>query len=228
MIEYHKIQSVFLRDPATKHRTFLIGEWSVPAFGYLADNEWLWTEKIDGTNVRVVWNGAEVRFGGRTNDAQMPVFLMERLQSLFTPDALRAAFPDIAPPPENATSGPPVMLFGEGYGAKIQKGGGCYIPGGVDFILFDVMVGGVYLERHNVEDIAGKLGIKVVPILGRGTLRDAIAMTERGFDSTIAAQIGFKAEGLVMRPACELVDRMGHRIITKVKLRDFQPVAVPA
>src|SRR3990167_552587 len=121
MIEYHKIQSLFLRDPETKHRTFLLGQWSLPAFDYLKDNEWVWTEKVDGTNIRVIFDGAAVRFGGRTNDAQMPVFLMERLQSLFTVDALRACFPDVS-------DGVQIYLFGEGYGAKIQKGGGRYKP----------------------------------------------------------------------------------------------------
>lgn len=209
MIEYHKIQSVYLRDPANRHKTFLEGQWSLPEFGYLASNEWHWTEKVDGTNVRAQWDGAKVTLGGRTADAQMPLFLVQRLDALFTPDAFRTAFPE-------ATD---VLLFGEGYGAKIQKGGGNYIPNGVDFVLFDVMVGGVYLERHNVEDVAAKMGLRVVPILGKGPLLDAIEMTRKGFDSTWGP---FKAEGLVMRPAVELVTRRGHRLITKVKHRDFQ------
>ena len=53
MREYHKIQSLFLRDPATQHRTFLHGQWSMPEFEYLADLEWTFTEKVDGTNIRV-------------------------------------------------------------------------------------------------------------------------------------------------------------------------------
>lgn len=214
MLEYHKIQSVFLRDPATKNRTFLLGQYSVPAFAYLANNEWAWTEKIDGTNVRVIFDGATVRFNGRTNDAQMPVFLIERVQALFTLEKMQAVFPDIS-------DGVDVYLFGEGYGVKIQKGGACYKADGVDFILFDVMVNGLYLERHNVEDIAAKLEVRAVPVLHHGTLADAIAYTRAGFDSTISHQAGFKAEGLVLRPTVELVDRRGHRVITKVKTRDF-------
>ena len=30
MNEYHKIQTVFKRDPETKYKTLLIGEYSVP------------------------------------------------------------------------------------------------------------------------------------------------------------------------------------------------------
>ena len=208
MIEYHKIQSVYLRDPATRHKTFLTGQWSLSEFGFLARNEWHWTEKVDGTNVRVHWDGSKMTLGGRTADAQMPLFLVQRIDVLIQPDALRAAFPECTD----------VMLFGEGYGAKIQKGGGNYNSAGCDFVLFDVMVGGVYLERHNVENVAHKMGLRVVPAIGKGPLEDAIALTRAGFDSTWGP---FKAEGLVMRPSVELFTRLGHRLITKVKHKDF-------
>lgn len=211
MIEYHKIQSVFLRDPANRHKTFLLGQYSLPVFEYLAGNQWVWTEKIDGTNVRVRWDGTDVEFGGRTNDAQMPVFLMQRLQQIFTPAALARVFPDIK-------DGVQVILFGEGYGAKIQKAGGLYKPDGCDFILFDVMVNGLYLERHNVDDIAVQLQIESVPELGRGTLLEAIERVKEDFPSMIGKA---QAEGMVLRPVVELTDRLGHRVITKVKHRDF-------
>lgn len=220
MSEYHKIQSVYLRDPATKHKTFLIGQWSEPAFGYLCSSQWTWTEKIDGTNIRIMWDGFSIRYGGRTDDAQMPAFLVERLRNLFD-KGLGECFPDLEP-------GTEVCLYGEGYGAKIQKGGGRYIPGGVDFILFDVKVGHVYLERPNVEDVAAKLGLRVVPIIGGGNLFDAIEFTRAGYKSPTAQDATYEAEGLVLRPNVELRDRMGRRIITKIKARDFQPVAVPA
>lgn len=216
MIEYHKIQSVFLRDPANRHKTFLEGQWSMPEFGYLASNEWHWTEKVDGTNVRVHWNGEKVTFGGRTEDAQMPLFLVHRLEALFPRINFQTHFP--RKEENGAVEILDVMLYGEGYGAKIQKAGGNYNPTGCDFVLFDVQIGGVYLERPNVEDVASKMGLRVVPILGWGSLHDAIAKTKEGFDSTWGP---FKAEGLVMRPATELLTRRGHRLITKVKHRDF-------
>jgi hypothetical protein len=207
---------MFLRDPANQHRTFLLGQWSEPAFNYLKDNDWLWTEKVDGTNIRVVYDGTAVHFGGRTNDAQTPFFLMERLQALFTVEKLRECFHDVS-------DGVEVYLFGEGFGAKIQNGGGRYKPDGCDFILFDVTFNGLYLERLNVEDIAGKLGISVVPVVGSGKLWDAVEFTKTGYKSKVAADVGFDAEGIVLRPTCELVDRRGHRIITKLKQKDFRP-----
>ncbi|MHB8388069.1 MAG: RNA ligase family protein [Acidobacteriaceae bacterium] len=210
MIEYHKIQSVYLRDPDNKHKTFIEGEWSIPEFGYLSRNEWVWTEKVDGTNVRVHWDGGKVTFGGRTEDAQMPLYLVRRLEELFPLLKFHTHFPA----PEYGD----VMLYGEGYGAKIQKGGGNYNPSACDFVLFDVQIGGIYLERQNVEDVASKMDVRVVPVVGKGPLLDAIEMTRAGFHSSWGP---FNAEGLVMRPGTELFTRRGQRIITKVKYKDF-------
>ena len=204
MLEYHKIQTVYKRDPATKHKTVLVGEYSLPEFAYLADCEWMFTEKVDGTNIRIGWDGTSVTFGGRTDNAQIPAFLVQRLMELFTATTMAQLAP--------------MTLYGEGYGAKIQKGGGNYIPDGQSFILFDVMIGGNYLERHNVEDIAAQLEIDVVPILGNGTLLEAVEFAQEGFLSVVGTQ---KAEGIVMRPKVELRTRVGHRVIAKIKHKDF-------
>ena len=126
MNEYPKIQTVFKRDPATKFRTVLDGEYALPEFAYLADNEWTFTEKVDGTNLRVSWDGTAITLNGRTDRAQIPAFLMHRVFDLLQADKFRAL--DL----------PPMTLYGEGYGAKIQKGGGNYRSDGVDFVLFDV------------------------------------------------------------------------------------------
>jgi hypothetical protein len=46
MNEYHKIHSIFKRDPETKR--IVEGEYSLPEFEYLKDNIWEWSEKVDG------------------------------------------------------------------------------------------------------------------------------------------------------------------------------------
>lgn len=207
MDKYHKIQTVYLRNPETRYKTLLVGQFARPEFEFLAANRWVWTEKIDGTNIRVGWDGERVRFGGKTDNAQIPAFLYDRLQELFPAEKFRTLYPDT-----------PMTVYGEGYGAKIQKGGGNYIPDGVDFIAFDVMIGGTWLERANVDDIAQHLGIDVVPIVGYGTLPNAVRHVRRGFPSRIGTHT---AEGLVIRPAVELASRRGERVIAKVKHKDF-------
>jgi len=207
---YHKIDSVFKRDPETNFKTFLWGEWSREEFGYLADCEWDFSEKVDGTSVKVAWDGKSVTFGGHTKDSLLYAPLVKVLQDTFTLERLAAQFP------EGGT-----VLFGEGYGAKIQKGGGNYIPDGVGFILFDVVVGRWYLRRDSVVEIADAFGVPVVPIVGIGTLWDALNMVKEGFESQCAFVPGTRAEGLVMRPHLELFGRNGRRVITKVKYKDF-------
>ena len=204
MSEYHKIQTVFLRDPETSFKTLLDGQWSKPEFAYLADNQWEWTEKVDGTNIRIILKDGRFDLGGKTDNAILPAHLVPRLREIGE-RALSAGLDNM-------------ILYGEGYGAKIQKGGGNYIPTGANFVLFDVF-SGMWLERANVEDIGGKLEIGSVPIIGRGRLNDAITKAAYGFESTWGP---FRAEGLVCRPPVELINRRGERVITKIKSADFK------
>lgn len=205
MREYPKIQSVYKRDPTGKK--FLVGEYSLPEFEYLADNDWIWREKVDGTNIRVMIGDGAVVFGGKTDDAQIPAFLLQALEAQFDPlaAALNTQFPDGA------------CLYGEGYGARIQKGGGNYRPDN-GFTLFDIRVGEWWLQRDDVERVASEFGIEPVPIIGRGDLHDLEDMVRAGFHSRWG---DFIAEGVVATPEVEMRTRSGHRIITKLKHRDF-------
>ncbi len=213
MEKYHKIETLLDRDKTTFKA--IEGAWRLPEFRYLRDLDWGFTEKIDGTNIRVEWSpgcsGTPLRFGGRTDNAQIPVFLLNKLQDIFQTGHLAKLYPELH-----------FTLFGEGFGAKIQKGGGNYISGGVDFILFDVAVamedGWLWLTRENVEDVASKLGISAVPTIGHGPLWEAIDLVREGLPSIFGP---FPAEGLVVRPKVELQTRTGHRLIGKIKTGDF-------
>ena len=208
MPKYHKIHTIWKREPQ-KPRKLIEGEWSAPEFGYLQNNQWLFSEKVDGTNIRIGWDAEDksICFGGRTERAQLQSSLVTRLTELFTSEKLLAVFP------ENQ-----VILFGEGYGAKIQKSGGKYKSDGVDFALFDISIGNWWLKRERVEEIARELNIGIVPFVGCGTLANAVKLCKEGFNS---AWGDFLAEGLVMRPAVELRDRGWRRVIAKLKYRDF-------
>ena len=215
MNQYHKINTVYKRDMANKGK-IMEGVYSEPEFEYLVDNKWIFTEKVDGTNIRVMWNGEAVVFGGKTDNAQMPTFLLYKLQELFEGTTKKLLFKTKFNTPEDEK--PQVCLYGEGYGAKIQTGG-TYIKDGVDFVLIDVKIGFMWLKREDVEDIARHFDIKVVPIIGSGTLTDMVEMTKKGFNSQWG---NFLAEGIVARPKVELKTRREDRIITKIKYKDFK------
>ena len=208
MTEYHKIQTVYDRNPDTKFKTVIEGQWALPEFEYLAQNAWVFTEKVDGTNIRIFRGpDGELLVRGKTDNASVPTFLMEHIRRTVDPANLGD---------EGLT------LYGEGYGARIQKGGGNYKPDGVSFVLFDCYCG-MWLERPSVEDIAASVGLDIVPLIGQGTLHD---MVERVKTGIVSKWGNFPAEGIVARPVVEMSNRRGHRIITKLKTRDFQsPVA---
>ena len=112
-----------------------------------------------------------------------------------------------------------VILFGEGYGPKIQKGGGLYRDD-VSFIMFDVMIGSNYQSRASVNSIASAFGVDSVPVLFTGELQKGIDFVKTKQSSTINCQ--HEMEGVVARPKIELRDRCGNRVIVKIKAKDFQ------
>ena len=208
MKEYHKIETLFERamDGSKK---LIPGQWRNETVEFLKNNMWHFTEKIDGTNIRVHWDGHKVTFGGRTERAQIPAKLVAFLNDMFCGDEAEQMF-------EQKFGETEVTLYGEGYGAGIQKGG--LYRSDVSFILFDVLIGDIWLTRESVEDIAAAFGIDVVPFLGFGDLDDAIALVKEKPVSRIGKA---PMEGIVARPMVEVRDRMGRRVIVKIKAKDF-------
>ena len=183
-----------------------------PTMEFLKDNTWQWTEKVDGTNIRVYWDGHCVSFGGRTERASIPAPLVNRLNDRFGGEENAQLFEQLFGERE-------VILFGEGYGSGIQKAGKAYKSDGVDFILFDLLIGNNYQPRESVERCAESFGIGVVPIVGEGTLEEAVAFVKGNPKS----QLGdIDMEGIVCRPVQELRDRCGERVICKIKWNDFK------
>lgn len=209
MTEYNKIDTLYKRDE--KSKKLLEGQFRNPTVEFLKDITWQFTEKIDGTNIRVEWDGHEVRFGGRTDKAQIPNHLLNKLNELFSGEVNAQLF-------EQKFGSTPVILFGEGYGPKIQNGGS--YRDDVSFILFDVLISNNYQSRESVEDIGNYFGLEIVPILFEGPLQKGVDFVKTNPDSVIA-QNGAKMEGLVARPKFELRDRCGNRIIAKIKYCDF-------
>lgn len=217
MKHYHKINTIFKRDLTLTRKPLIYGDWSEKEFEHLAHAQWEFTEKVDGTNIRIIKNknpfkrnDAKITIKGKTDNAELSKKLEFNISKLFEDilDEYNKLFDDDSD----------VCFYGEGYGNKIQKNGYFY---GLDqkFILFDININGYWLERHNVEDIAKKLNLDIVPIIGYGTLYDALSMVSLG---GVPSTFGdFISEGLVAKPTTGLLNRKGERIITKIKTRDF-------
>jgi hypothetical protein len=203
--EYHKIETLYERD----EKSFKVrpGEFKNRVYSIL--KSWHWTEKVDGTNIRLIWNPATgLTFGGKTDNAQIPADLVNWLREHVTEEMLRAVFPDTE-----------AVIYCEGYGAGIQKGGD-YSPT-KKVIVFDVLAGGKWwLSDENMRDVATKFGLEAVPSFGEMTIEDATALVRAGFKSRCAVTER-PAEGLVGRPIEALFDKKGARLIVKLKTKDF-------
>ena len=211
MRTYEKIETVYARAiEGTKK--LMPGVFRNPTVEYLKDNPWIWTEKVDGTNIRVYWDGHSVSFGGRTERASIPAPLVNRLNELFGGEDNAQLF-------EQQFGEREVILYGEGYGKGVQKAGPAYLPDRVDFILFDLLIGQNYQPRESVEKCAAAFGLRVVPIVGSGTIEEAVEFVKAHPRSVMG---NLDMEGIVCRPAMELRDRRGDRVIVKIKWEDFR------
>lgn len=189
-------------------KELIIGEYSCPEFEYLSGNDWDFTEKIDGTNVRVLWDGEDFRFGGRTDASQMPIALLDELKFIFRKEVFRDVF----------TQGTRVIVYGEGYGGNIQRGS--RYSKQPRFVVFDILIGNFWIGRQLIKEFCEKLGLDVVPNLGCGTLFNALYLVNN--EKIKSAWGDFQAEGIVARPRLGLKSRNGKRIITKIKGKDFK------
>lgn len=212
MKEYTKIDTIFQRDMEGTKK-LIEGKFRNETVEFLKDNMWYGTEKIDGTNIGIVWDGHKVSYQGRTERANIPAQLMNKLIEMFGGTVNEELF-------EQKFGLMPVILFGEGYGPKIQKGGGNY-RNDVSFILFDVYLPeqNLWMKRDAIEDIAKTFGIDVVPIVFAGTLDHAVEFVKRNPKSMFGTA---DMEGIVCKPKVDVLDRMGRRVIVKIKWKDFE------
>ena len=212
MIEYPKIETLYDRNEKT-HKV-IPSQLRLPEFGNI--KSWRVTEKIDGTNVRISFTPpGKIIFSGRTDNAQMPVKLLEHLTNVFTAEKLSAVFQETESE---------IMLFGEGYGEKIQNGGN--YRAGISFRLFDVLIGGWWLEPDSLAVIAGGLGIETVPYVAQigslpETRDDLLGIIQSSHVATLEKGQEYQAEGIVARTYPLLLTRSGKRLMWKLKFRDF-------
>jgi len=205
MHEYIKINTVQKRDE--KSKKIILDTFSKPHFENI--KIWRATEKIDGTNIRIdcgVGSGFEIK--GKTDNANLHPALIDGIFNLF-PDA--SIFDEVFPTASK------VILYGEGYGPKIN-GGGKYRKDH-SFILFDILIDSKWwLDYENIKDVAEKLNIDVVPTLGFMTIDDAISFVQTSPKSLIA---DCTMEGLVLVPDPVMLFNNGTPIKVKVKVKDY-------
>lgn len=116
----------------------------------------------------------------------------------------------------------PVYIYGEFFGKKIGPGGN-YDRDGHRFYVFDICQQGWYVPVEILREYTLKLGLTLVPYLGRMTIPEAEQMVMKGFKTHVpdASNPDYPEEGIVLRPTVPIKDPRGNRIIVKVKSKDY-------
>lgn len=210
-VEYPKIETLYNRNKETFR--VIEGEYRCAEFGLIRPEAWFFQEKIDGTNIRVQWDGEKLEIGGRTNNAQLAGDLVANILKALPVDKVTSTLTD-ANPIE------PVILFGEGYGPGIQKGGGLY-RAEKGFILFDVRVGEWWLEWSKVKEIARALDLPHVPVYDMTLEEVQYALVMDNLRSLCSKDVRM-TEGVIMRTEPTVRFRHGGRVMAKLKAVDFQ------
>jgi hypothetical protein len=236
---YPKIETLFDRDMKTfnvDENKLRLQEFNIPKFWYV-------TEKLHGTNTRIIFTKSlfqidedKLTFGGRAEQTQMPIFLLNFLQETFTKEKMYRTFPDIK---EDGFF--KVTLYGEGYGCNPNGSGAIQSGGnyrkGVNFRLFDIeiqcsdkedksVIKTWWLEPANIFEIASKLGIDRVPVISEDmTLEEAVELVKSEPKSIVAnleyGNPDYYMEGIVARTVPLLFTRKGERLMWKLKRSDY-------
>lgn len=221
MKEYHKIETLWKFDPITKKH--VPGAFYNRLVGLLKDNQWRFTEKIDGTNFRIYWDGHKLSYAGRTLSATFSKEQIAYIEKKLVNQNMETVF-------EQTFMEKSVVIYGELYGEKIQSGGDYVRLNGtplsddeIDFQVFDIMIEDVFLTYNSTEELSEQLGFKCVPIVLLGTIDDALEyLGEKHKNRTLKSLFSdAPLEGLIGVPTGDFYDRFGKRIIIKLKVRDL-------
>lgn len=230
MTTYPKVDTLFDRDERFQVDTT---RFRRPVFATI--DRWLVTEKVDGTNMRLIFEIDENPGGDGTEPPALSTSIRGKTDSASIPPLLLGHCRGVVDGILTSVGGlmldhglSEYVLYGEGYGAKIQ-GGGRYRPD-QGFVLFDVGVGGGrFLSDEKVTAAAMELGLPRVPLLNGGetmSTDEVVKLVQVGFASSATNEDlrdpDFAAEGVVARTVEPLYDNRGERVMWKLKAKDFR------
>ena len=214
---YSKIETAEARK-TDGTREIWEGVYRNSTIAYLQEEEFVFHEKIDGTNMSAFWDGHRVWINDRTGLNKLPPAVNECMERIFCTNEAEEIF-------EQLFGETQATIYGECYGDKIQAVGKLYVQGTenegkTDFIVFDVKVGSRYLLPWSpkFEEIISAFGLKAVPKVMTGKIREAIDFVKTKPQSKLNPAAPM--EGLVGRPMVNLYGDEG-RVIVKIKVRDY-------
>ena len=154
-----------------------------------------------------------VTFFGRTDNAQIPIPLLDTLVKTFTYRKLKTHFDK-----HNVNE---AILYGEGYGAKIQKGGGLYRKD-QGFRMFGAQIEGQWCDRNIIRQLAADLGIHSVPELTITQDLEYVQNLVKNKTVSVVAESERPIEVIVATSEPLMLFKNGNPIMWKLKCKDFQ------
>lgn len=202
---YPKINSLYKRDERGK---FIPHDYACEEFLQLADVDWEWTYKWNGTCAGVWFRPDRVNEAfGKSARSELNG---EMMQALFT---WGIDFPQF--------KGTGLTVYGELVGPKIQSN--LHGLETVEFKPFDVRdAEGRWWPKHRVQEHAGGGSVLVASLdLVETELRDPTETDSGAIAGFFEGQYGTYEEGVVGTP--NLCNLAGERIITKFSWDDYRP-----
>ena len=216
-MEYPKIETLF--DRKENHK---VDETRIRCPEFSAINSWWITEKIDGTNIRIIFERENANqpatnkpldIRGRTDNATLP----EHIKEIFKSHTFDAGRWDSLMQMGMGK----MIIYGEACGSKIQNGG-LYETKDKKrrFLVFDIWIDGWWLEWPTILRICNNLNLETVPLLPYFTIKEALAAVKRN-ERSLVGEIEHAFEGVVATSNPLMLFRDGRPIKWKLKCRDF-------
>lgn len=188
--------------------------------GY-SGGEWIATEKIHGANFSFYYDGKDIKCAKRSGwvGEEENFYGHKHILKKYSGAVLtlfnsleRIEFPDL----EYITvRGEICGGSGDGF-SQVQKG--VYYSDEVEFIAFDLEVGGKPMHKQFSRSLMFTAGFNIVPMLGIGSFQTALGIPEE-FDSLISNRENNIAEGIVIEPVKPAYLACGSRVILKKKAK---------
>lgn len=212
--KFSKFSSPFVKDEKFLNTKELSQELPI--------GNWIKTEKIDGTNIRIIITkpkedgSRELLIGSRklilNEEDKGSKQYLDCLKDI-NMNKLLEYFKDV-----DST----IIIYGEGYGAGVQKGG--IYSKEKNYRVFDIRIGRAYQDFKYVKKVCINNQLNLVPIV---SVVDKINYQEcleslRCFENTLINDgDGGIPEGLVYKFEPVLLNKYGERLIFKIKRKDF-------
>lgn len=181
-----------------------------PEFAHI--DQWLWTEKLDGSNISIAASKFGTTWRGRTPNSQFNLEIVNHLN-------LRVeAWTGILDNVLNENKLDSIEFFGEVFGPNIQNGQ--KYASTINTKFFDIRVDQrLWLDWNTCREYSRVLGYEM-PAFGLVGTNALVDMVREGFPTKESRHGGW-AEGIVAKTPIPLYNNNNDRLIWKLKTKDF-------